>query len=106
LKASTLVEALIAMVIIMGAFALGTSVFMTVFSSGQSQQHINGEIVLSNIVNESYVNNRFLDELIEVDDLQIEKTIEKTDEGNALIMTCTAYDVTGKLIAERRDVVY
>lgn len=106
LKASTLVETLIAMVIIMGAFALGSIIFMTVFSSGKSGQELSADIILSNIVHDSYANNHFIDELIEIDNFQIEKTIERAEKGTAQVMTCTAYDQQGKLIAERKDVVY
>lgn len=84
IKAFTILESMVAMVIVMTVFSLSSMVIINVSSSGVTQQKRNAHQLIRALRNETLKEKRFLDEQFEVNDLLIQKTILDYPESEEL----------------------
>lgn len=76
LRAFTILEAMMAMLIIMIVFGLTTYVFVSISASGFTPQKKKAYFTVQQLRNETLKNQRYLNETFETDDFIIQKTIE------------------------------
>ncbi len=84
IRAFTILESMVSIVIVMIAFSLSSLVIINVTSSGMTRKKQNAYMLVNAFRNESINENRWFDETIEVGGLRIEKTIEIYQNSNEL----------------------
>ncbi|OFY93712.1 MAG: hypothetical protein A3K10_17220 [Bacteroidetes bacterium RIFCSPLOWO2_12_FULL_31_6] len=75
IEAFTLMESMTSIVIVMIAFSLASIVIVNMSTSGMTREKQNAYMLVKTMRYESLLQDRFIDETIESDDLIIEKTI-------------------------------
>lgn len=75
IKAFTILESMVAMVIVMIVFSLASIVVINVSSSGVTRQKHIAHVMIRNLRNETIQEKRFIDEAFELDNLRVEKTL-------------------------------
>ena len=96
LKGSTLVESLVAMIIIVGAFGIGTLLFLTVLSGGQSQEELKASIIASNTFARGLNSGVFINATFEVEKFIVEKTFTGDEESEVHQLNIQVLNTTGK----------
>jgi len=74
-KAFTLFETMVSMVIVILIFSLSSIVVINVTSTGMSREKQNAYMLVKSYRNETIRENRLIDETIEIDDFTLEKKI-------------------------------
>lgn len=107
LMASTLVETLVAMIIVMLAFGIGLIIYLNVIQSSGAQQKLNAHLKMNQIAIETKNKNLFLDEEYPSETMKIVKTMVPYDASsdNLKILKIEAFDAGGKKIGERKELV-
>lgn len=108
LNGSTLVETLVAMIIVMLAFGLGLMIYLNVIQSSGAHQKLNAQLKMNRIAIEARDKNLLLDEEYPSETLKIIKTIEPYDEalpGKLKVLKIEAFDAGGKKIGERKELI-
>ena len=75
INASTLVESLIAMVVVVISFGIATTIYVNVLSSGEEFQRLKAVAILQKIAMETKQNRLYLDDNIVVDQFIVEKKV-------------------------------
>jgi Tfp pilus assembly protein PilV len=75
ITASTLLESLIAMVVVMVSFAIASAIYLQILSSGGEFQKLKAAALLQKIADETKQNRLYLDDNITVDQFVVEKKV-------------------------------
>ena len=106
LKASTLVEALTAMVIVMLALGVFTTIYVNVIKSGEYHRKTQAALLLDKIAVETKQNKIFLDEKIKTGGFVLEKKVTPYNgASNLSLLSLKAFDGKEKLLAERNELI-
>lgn len=106
LKASTLIEALVAMIIIVVIYTIGLTIFINVNKANNNRLKIEAFLQLEDIVANTKKEARYLDETYDLNNMKIEKIITKYDNNNNLnLLQIKVLTKDNKLLAEHREVV-
>lgn len=106
IKAATLIESLIAMVIVMLCFGIAITVYVNVISSGNQAQKLRSRLLLKKIAVETKQSRVFLDEKITLDEVVVQKKITPYNGMKNLVqMNLKAYSNTEKLLSEYNELV-
>jgi len=106
IKASTLVEALVAMVIILIIYGIGLTIFINVNKSSANRLKIEAYLQLEDIVAKTKKEARYLDETYDLENLKVEKKITKYDNNNSLnVLQIKILSKENKLLAEHREII-
>lgn len=104
LKASTLLEVIVAMVIIMIVFVLSTGIFSNIIRSSPSLKAQRINAISTGIIENSVTNKNWQDEVIHVDSMAFQKTVKRYLDQQDLILLSLSITESGKEI-EKREVV-
>lgn len=105
IKAFTIVESMVSMVIVMLVFSLTSMVIVNVIKSGVSRDKQNAYMFVNAIRNETIQQARFIDETVEVNDILIQKTIlEYKKSENLKVLLIEAFKGETKLF-ESKEIV-
>lgn len=107
LKGSTLVETLVAMIIVMLAFGIGLLIYLNVIQSSGAQQKLNAQLQMNKIAIETKDKNLFVDEEDTTGTMKIIKTIQPYSAGSdkLKLLKIEAFDGNGKKLAEREELI-
>jgi Tfp pilus assembly protein PilV len=106
LKASTLIESLVAMVIMVICLSIGTIIYTNVMSSDKQRMQLKALLLLNKEAIEVKAAKSFLDSEKQVGDWTIKKTIEKYDQSENLYkMSLSVIDRDKKIIFVRNELV-
>lgn len=106
IKGATLIESLIAMVIVMLCFGIATTVYVNVISSQNQFQQFKSEVLLKRIASETKDGYLFLDEKIIMDEIVVQKTIIQYGGMKHLVqIKLQAYNNAEKLLSEYNELV-
>ena len=106
LKASTLLESMVAMVLLMMCFGISLKIYLDVSMSGDHQKTLKAENLLKKIAIETVQEDRIKNEILLIENLRIEKKISSYHEIDKLQVLCiTAFDEHGKIMAFRRELI-
>ena len=107
LEASTLVEVLVSMAIVIIAFGLGLSIYFTVLNSDRNRMELEASLLINEIIAESTAQQLWLNETIKLDYLTIEKTLTPYEgmRDRLQTLTVTAYNKQGRVIAQCKELV-
>ncbi len=104
IKASTLIEALVAMVIVMTCFGIASMIYVNVLNADNNRIQLNAHLLVHELAQKAKETNSFLDEKIETNGLIIQKSVEPYhDIPNLNVLKYIAVDKKGKLIAEYKE---
>jgi hypothetical protein len=106
LKAGTLLESTIAMVLIIVCFGIGTMVITNVLSNDHSHNAYRAKNILNDISFKIQTTKKYIDENELVQGFKIQKTFEKyLGADNILQMTLRAVDNNEKIIYEHHELI-
>ena len=98
-KAATLLESLVAMVIVLLGFGIALMIYVNVVNSNNSQIRLNAHLSMSEVLSETIQDEAFTDEETKKGMLTIVKTIIPYDKSSGLIeIHLEAKDVSGKVL--------
>ena len=107
LKASTLVEALVAMVIVMLAVGMFTTIYVNVMKSSDHNRKVLASVLLDKIAMETKQKKVFLDEQIKTEEFIVDKKIVPYEGAAGLsVLSLKASDKNEKLLAERNELIF
>ncbi|MFI5219202.1 MAG: prepilin-type N-terminal cleavage/methylation domain-containing protein [Bacteroidia bacterium] len=107
INGSTLIETLVAMVIIIICFGIGTVIYSNVINSVDFRQRLHASMVLNEVSIQSKKDNNYVDNDYEIENLVVKKKINRFMESDDLLqMTLSAYNGKGKLIAQHKEVIF
>jgi len=106
LKAYTLIETIIAMVIIMLVFGIAMMIFIKVMKTDRVVRQAEVFFKMNEILNQSKINNEFTDVTLSFDSYEIQRTLlayEGSEKVKQLVIV--AFDMEGKQIAEKIELI-
>ena len=104
LKASTLLEVIVAMVVIMIVFVLATGIFSNVIRSSPSLKAQRITAVSTRILEECITSRNWHDEVIQVDSMAFQKTVQPyLGQKDLILLSLTV--IEGGTTIEKREVV-
>lgn len=107
LKGSTLIETLVAMVIIIICFGIGLLIYVNVLASDNRYQKFHAFNLLKNLSLSIQQENNFLDGDFEVDNIILKKRVVKYPMATGLVqLSLSAYGKNGKLLAQQREILF
>jgi hypothetical protein len=106
LKASTLPEALAAMVIILACFGICTGIYYNVLQSDNTLLNYRTHVYLMSLAEETKQKDLFVNDLISLKELDIRKTVESYPGGGDLFeLTLSASTKDGRFIENYRELI-
>ncbi|MCW3071755.1 MAG: hypothetical protein JWO44_1645 [Bacteroidetes bacterium] len=106
LKATTILESMVAMVIAVVCLSIGTMVIVNVLNSDKGYPSLKADLLLNSISNKLKNEKTFIDGEERIENLLIKKTFEKyADTENLLQMTLQVIDENNKPIFERKELI-
>ena len=106
LKASTLIEVLVAMVIIMASIGIGLIIYENLSSGNNDELKIKAEIALNNLATETKKNNHFIDLSVEQEDMRLQQTVVPYEKSKRLIsLHLEAFTPFGRRITQWDEIV-
>lgn len=106
LKASTLVESLVAMVILSIVFAVGLVTYLNTVKSSVTFQMVKARAMLRENAIDAYRNKKLFDEVIEKDGITITKTISNYPASdNLIILELEAENAEKRKLGSWREII-
>lgn len=106
LKAATLMESLIAMIIIVVCFGIATMIYSNVLDSDKQRLQLKAILVLNEVAIETKNGKTFVDSEKQIGNWVIKKTVEKYPQTeNVYTLTLSVIDRNGKTIAIRNELI-
>ena len=106
LEASTLLETLISMVIVLTCITVSTIVYTNVLNSENARQLLSAELLMDEISYQTQASHEYVDEEITVNQVTIEKKILPYEKyRNISILHLRVLNANHNLVAERKELV-
>ena len=106
LKAATLIESLVAMVIVMLCFGISAMIYVNVMNADNQRLKLSAHLLLNETAVLTKTGKNFLDREIKGERLDIKASFTKYRESSDLtLMTLTAVDKEGKLLGTRKEII-
>ncbi|MBI4946039.1 MAG: hypothetical protein HY840_06525 [Bacteroidetes bacterium] len=106
LQASTLIETIVAMVVLMVCIGIAAMIYVNVTKSGTSREKFHAYVLVNQVAAQSNLQKKYLDEQTEESGITMKKTIEKYGGmDKTFMMKITALDSKGKTLAERKEII-
>jgi Tfp pilus assembly protein PilE len=107
IQASSLVEVITALVIISVIFSIAIMVYLNVHRSGFSSRRLVGALLINEVLVNTLQEKRYQQVTITIDDFTIyQDIVSYKSASNLKVIILEARDVNGKLVAERKRLVY
>ena len=103
----TIVESMTAMLLIVLSFGIGMMIYLNILSSEQVVARTRANLILHQVVEQTRLQNRYIDETLEIEGLLIEKQI--SDYGalpDNYLLHLQAFDGRDQLLGEIKQVLY
>jgi type II secretory pathway pseudopilin PulG len=106
IKAFTLVESLVAMVLVVFSMGFATVVYVNVVDSDRQLKQQRAILILDKYALETKEEKQFIDDLIKLDDYYIEKTLEKyANTENLYLFKLVLLDLNKNRIYSRSELI-
>ncbi|MCB0401204.1 MAG: hypothetical protein KDD41_03915 [Flavobacteriales bacterium] len=105
IRAFSVLEAMMAMLIVMIAFGLSSSIFINVSTSGFSPRKKKAHTLVNRMRYETLTQQRFIEESREFDGITIEKTISDYDGSSALKVLSVVAKSQDKTLFGTREII-
>jgi type II secretory pathway pseudopilin PulG len=105
-RASTIIEVLISMIVIMVVFGIAMLIFANVTRSGVSEKKVRSSAVLQQILLDDERTTDLASRTFTVDSLRIEQQVKNYNgQGSLVEIDLRAYDTGGQLTAETHKII-
>ncbi|TKC09084.1 PulJ/GspJ family protein [Pedobacter frigoris] len=104
-KAATLLEVIVAMVIIMIVFVIATAIYTNVIGSSPSLKQQQGRAVAAAVIKQSIAEQNWKDETVMLDSIVLQKSVVQYKTYDDLVMVTVVASEHGKEIGRSRQVV-
>jgi hypothetical protein len=106
LKAATLLEPVVAMVIVMLCFAGATTLYVKVLNSDKGRLRLHATILLQQVANDARSTNKYIDEDIESESISVKKRLAKYKGNEKLqLFSLKAFDKNSNLLSEYNELI-
>lgn len=106
IKAATLMESLIAMVIIVLCLGVGTMIYTNVLNSDKQRLQLKAIGALNRLAEQVKAEKNYLDSEAQLNGWNIKKTVNKYNQTENLYqLSITAFDTAGHFIAIRNELI-
>src|ERR1041385_5013418 len=105
LKASTLIESIVALTIISIVFAISIIIFMSVTNAGYLNQKIIAHQIIQSMISETKSQKKYFEESLSRYDIQFFKTVETVNEKGLIKLSIRSVDKNGKLLEEYNEYI-
>lgn len=106
LRASTLIETIVAMVLLLLCFVISMMIYENVLDSENNRLKLSALLLMNNEAILTKKEKNYLDEEITFNDMKFKKTIYKYQNSEKLyVLTLTAYDKNHHKIIERNELI-
>jgi hypothetical protein len=106
LKASTMIETIVAMVIILTCAGIGLSLFSDIARDVNDQIRIEAEIRVNSMATETKLKRDFTELSVETENLHLQRTVsEYSKESPVMILFIEAYSLSGKKVCEYKELI-
>ena len=106
IKGSTLIEVLVAMVIVLVVYSIAMMIFLNIKRSANTGLKSIALLELDNVVIETKKKFSFIDEDYKTESFVIKKKISPYGKNNDLrVLSVEVVDLAGRLITERKEIV-
>ena len=110
LKAATLIEAIVSMVIVTIetiAFGIGMMIYLNILRTTDYQRKLEARLLLNEIAIQTRKDKSFIDEVIENPKMRIRKSIiPYKNSENLGLLYLVAFDKQDKQLAERKELIF
>lgn len=105
-KASTLIESIVGLVIILTAFGIALMIHLNVLSSSRNWSKLEGKLILDKETIEITTSNLYIDDELKVGGYRLEKKFFPYRNNSKLMhMRLILFNINGKVIATRDQVI-
>ena len=104
-RASSVMEPVIAMVVLVIVFGIAIGTFSRVFHSGINFRNLKARSELRKWTERVKSDHAFYDEIVIVNGFQLEKKLSTTTDKKFLILYVTAKDEEGLLLSEMKELI-
>jgi len=106
IKAATLIEVLVAMVILLVVFAIAMMVFKNINTSYSPKHDLLAYLKLEETVQQTKDDLSFIDEEFETENMRIIKKVYDYTQGeNLFVLEIVVMDKTGRILNERKEIL-
>lgn len=105
LAAFTIIESMMAMIIVMISFTAGMLVYFSTLQTDAFPLQVKAENCLEKVWVDSQVNDRFLDEQLQVDGFSVQKTVRPYQSPDPNLTATNVYQVQLKAFAPNQQLV-
>ena len=106
LPAVSIVESMVAMVLIIMSFGMGMAIFLQVMTSDKVESKAKARVVLNQIMTETKYKESLINETFENEGLQIIKKTEPWFTPDFEMITIQALNGKGELLGEIKELIY
>ena len=107
IKGSTLIETLVAMIVILISWVFCGIIFANILNSGNNHQTFRAHTLLNQIAIKTKSEKKFIDETLEDNNIAIQKSIRSYNGIKDLyLQSITATDDMGKVLAEYKELIF
>jgi|GEM_PF-6275428 len=106
-RASSILEVTVAMVLLIGTFSTALLIYLNIVSSQPQLRKFKYEAYITDVIRESVRTRNFIDGQWEAESVTIFKTVESyRDNPRLLLLNVQAKDGLGKIVAESNILIY
>ncbi len=106
LKASSLLETIVALMVIMIVFGIAMTIYVNVMKNSSSLSEVKASLRLDVLAKESKEKKAFFDEDFEEENIDFEKRVTKyQNKEGLLLLELEARDKTNRILAERKEII-
>lgn len=106
LKAATLMESLVAMVVVLVCCGIAAMIYVNVMNSGNEREKLKAHLLLNETAIKTKSERLFLDEEIKGEFITIRKTVEPyKEQADLSLLVLTALDEAGNIIETRKEII-
>lgn len=106
LKASTLAEVLVAMIIVMLSFGIALTIFVNVTGSSAIEQRTRADLIIRSLAASIIDSGNYIDAEVVVSGIKVKREILPWDRTLGLsVLKLTAFDRHGKKISEQTQII-
>ncbi len=107
IKASSLLETIVAMVILVAVFTIAIMIFVNVTATGFNFQKIHANNLLKNLSRQTVKEMKLYDENLEVNNILVVKKVSKYQEQKGLfVLELSAFNKDSIKLAQRRELIF
>lgn len=105
-KASSVLESLVALTILLAVFGFAISFFVQVSLNSKSLLQVKAEGMLDRYMQSTKIKSEYDDEITTLQEFSIKKTVVKSGkDGSIMRIYYSVYDSNGKFLFERKEII-